>query len=358
MIKRMLLREVEYARPGSIEEAVRLLGAHDGARALAGGQTLVNVMKARAASPEVLVDLADLAELRDDRPLGRRRRSSSARWSPTASWSARPRSRPPGRSWPRSRRRSPTARCRTAAPSAATSASTTRRNHLPPLFSAMGATFTILGPGRRAHRALRRLLPRRLHDRRRRGRAAHARHACPPARPGAATPWRASRSGEHGTYIVSAAATVGAGRRARRDRLRLGRARARDGARGAPRGCGAHAPRPCTPRSPASAMRSIRPADVHAPPTTAGGSPRSAASAPCWPLRSERRDERERAERQPDDLRRDQRHDLRARGRGEAAARALHPRRSRPDGHAHRLRHRQLRRLHRSSSTARPSRAA
>ena len=65
MIKRMLLREVEYARPGSIEEAVRLLGAHDGARALAGGQTLVNVMKARAAAPEVLVDLADLEELRE-----------------------------------------------------------------------------------------------------------------------------------------------------------------------------------------------------------------------------------------------------------------------------------------------------
>ncbi|HET6171830.1 MAG TPA: xanthine dehydrogenase family protein subunit M [Gaiellales bacterium] len=61
----MLLREVEYARPESIEEAVRLLGAYDGARALAGGQTLVNVMKARAASPEVLVDLADLSELRE-----------------------------------------------------------------------------------------------------------------------------------------------------------------------------------------------------------------------------------------------------------------------------------------------------
>src|SRR6186713_1205715 len=42
----MLLREVEYAR------------------ALAGGQTLVNVMKARAASPDVLVDLNRLEELR------------------------------------------------------------------------------------------------------------------------------------------------------------------------------------------------------------------------------------------------------------------------------------------------------
>ena len=60
----MLLRQVEYARPASVDEAVRLLAQNDGARPLAGGQTLVNVMKQRAASPDVLVDLADLAELR------------------------------------------------------------------------------------------------------------------------------------------------------------------------------------------------------------------------------------------------------------------------------------------------------
>jgi carbon-monoxide dehydrogenase medium subunit len=60
----MLLREVEYARPASVQEAVRLLGSHEGARALAGGQTLINVMKARAASPDVLVDLNDLRELK------------------------------------------------------------------------------------------------------------------------------------------------------------------------------------------------------------------------------------------------------------------------------------------------------
>jgi carbon-monoxide dehydrogenase medium subunit len=60
----MLLREVEYARPRTVDEAVALLSSHDGARALAGGQTLVNVMKQRAASPDVLVDLADLEELR------------------------------------------------------------------------------------------------------------------------------------------------------------------------------------------------------------------------------------------------------------------------------------------------------
>jgi aerobic carbon-monoxide dehydrogenase medium subunit len=60
----MLLREVEYARPASVQDALRLLGENDGARALAGGQTLINVMKARAATPDMLVDLADLGELR------------------------------------------------------------------------------------------------------------------------------------------------------------------------------------------------------------------------------------------------------------------------------------------------------
>ena len=60
----MLLREVEYARPASVEEAVRLLSEREGARALAGGQTLINVMKSRVASPDVLVDLQDLDELK------------------------------------------------------------------------------------------------------------------------------------------------------------------------------------------------------------------------------------------------------------------------------------------------------
>ena len=60
----MLLREVDYARPETVEEAIDLLAANDGARALAGGQTLINVMKARAAAPEMLVDLGDLEELR------------------------------------------------------------------------------------------------------------------------------------------------------------------------------------------------------------------------------------------------------------------------------------------------------
>ena len=60
----MLLREVEYVKPSSVAQALAALAADDGARALAGGQTLINVMKARAASPDGLVDLNGLDELK------------------------------------------------------------------------------------------------------------------------------------------------------------------------------------------------------------------------------------------------------------------------------------------------------
>src|SRR6478752_100737 len=60
----MLLREVEYAKPGSVAEALEILASNEGARALAGGQTMINVMKARAASPDALVDLAALESLK------------------------------------------------------------------------------------------------------------------------------------------------------------------------------------------------------------------------------------------------------------------------------------------------------
>ena len=61
----MLLREVEYARPGTVDEAVRLLSSRENARPLAGGQSLVNVMKVRVASPDVVVDLNRIPELRE-----------------------------------------------------------------------------------------------------------------------------------------------------------------------------------------------------------------------------------------------------------------------------------------------------
>jgi carbon-monoxide dehydrogenase medium subunit len=60
----MLLRELDYARPGSVDEAVKLLASREDARALAGGQSLVNVMKTRVASPELVVDLNGIDALR------------------------------------------------------------------------------------------------------------------------------------------------------------------------------------------------------------------------------------------------------------------------------------------------------
>jgi carbon-monoxide dehydrogenase medium subunit len=60
----MLLSEVGYARPATLEQALGVLAEYPGARALAGGQTLINVMKARAAAPDVLVDLAGIPALK------------------------------------------------------------------------------------------------------------------------------------------------------------------------------------------------------------------------------------------------------------------------------------------------------
>ena len=78
----VLLREVEYARPESVEEALELLSGNENARALAGGQTLVNVMKQRPATPDLLVDLAELEELHGDHGRLPTASSSSARWPP------------------------------------------------------------------------------------------------------------------------------------------------------------------------------------------------------------------------------------------------------------------------------------
>lgn len=142
----MLLREVEYARPATVDEAISLLAEHEGARALAGGQTLVNVMKARAAAPEVLVDLQDLAELREIgfSSDGMLELGAMVTYAQLMASSEVDVARP------------------ILAEVAGTIADVQVRNrgtvggnvcvsdptnHLPPLFTAIGATFTILGPG-------------------------------------------------------------------------------------------------------------------------------------------------------------------------------------------------------------------
>jgi len=52
-----------YSRPASVEEACALLAADDGARLIAGGQTLVPLMAMRLARPTRLVDIARLPGL-------------------------------------------------------------------------------------------------------------------------------------------------------------------------------------------------------------------------------------------------------------------------------------------------------
>ena len=59
----------EYSRPADIDEACALLAADDGARIVAGGQTLVPLMAMRLARPSRLIDIAripGLAYVRDE----------------------------------------------------------------------------------------------------------------------------------------------------------------------------------------------------------------------------------------------------------------------------------------------------
>jgi aerobic carbon-monoxide dehydrogenase medium subunit len=60
----------DYVRPGSVDEAVAALGqAGEDAKILAGGQSLIPVLRLRLAAPSVLIDLGgipDLRRIRDD----------------------------------------------------------------------------------------------------------------------------------------------------------------------------------------------------------------------------------------------------------------------------------------------------
>ena len=54
-----------YARATSVGNALELLAAHgDGAKVLSGGQSLMPAMNLRLISPELIVDIGDIAELR------------------------------------------------------------------------------------------------------------------------------------------------------------------------------------------------------------------------------------------------------------------------------------------------------
>ena len=63
----MFAANVDYYRAGSVAEAISLLGEHDGARLLAGGHSLIPLMKLRLAQPSALVDIGRILDLRASR---------------------------------------------------------------------------------------------------------------------------------------------------------------------------------------------------------------------------------------------------------------------------------------------------
>jgi aerobic carbon-monoxide dehydrogenase medium subunit len=60
----MIPTAFDYVRATSVEDAIRLLGEHgDDAKLLAGGHSLIPMMKLRLAAPSVLIDIADIPQL-------------------------------------------------------------------------------------------------------------------------------------------------------------------------------------------------------------------------------------------------------------------------------------------------------
>jgi carbon-monoxide dehydrogenase medium subunit len=67
----MIPAKFDYVRPSSVDEAVRALASGgDDTKAIAGGQSLMPLLRLRLAYPERLVDLGGLVELRGVRDLG------------------------------------------------------------------------------------------------------------------------------------------------------------------------------------------------------------------------------------------------------------------------------------------------
>ena len=60
----MFAAEFEYRKAGSVAEAVQLLSENPEARLLAGGHSLIPLMRFRLARPELLVDIGGIANLR------------------------------------------------------------------------------------------------------------------------------------------------------------------------------------------------------------------------------------------------------------------------------------------------------
>ena len=64
----MIPAAFSYQRPATLDEALRIIGSDPGAKLLAGGQSLLPLLKLRLASAETLVDIGRLQELKGVRP--------------------------------------------------------------------------------------------------------------------------------------------------------------------------------------------------------------------------------------------------------------------------------------------------
>ena len=202
----MLLRAFDYARPDSVDEAVKLLAAREDARALAGGQSLVNVMKTRVASPEVVVDLNRIAALRGISSdggalmIGAMTTYAAIVDSPEVA-AARPILAEVARTIA-------DVQVRNRGTIGGNVCSNDPTNHLPPLLSALGAEFTIIGTGERtvsADEFFEGVFATAVHP----GELLTAIRV--PAKADARDGWASATLGKEGTGIVSVAATVSGG---------------------------------------------------------------------------------------------------------------------------------------------------
>ena len=59
----MYPREFDYVAPASLDEALATLAANPGAKVMAGGMSLLPLMKMRLFSPEMVVDIGRISGL-------------------------------------------------------------------------------------------------------------------------------------------------------------------------------------------------------------------------------------------------------------------------------------------------------
>ena len=60
----MFAPEFDYHKANSVAEAIQLLGANDEAKLIAGGHSLIPLLKLRLARPTALIDIGGIADLK------------------------------------------------------------------------------------------------------------------------------------------------------------------------------------------------------------------------------------------------------------------------------------------------------